>query len=216
MEKVERPVTLAGRHQALDGLPLLLAVTLEAVRQHCEASGRCHDVCLQLAVTSRQLRRARFEQKAVRVVGPKPPVQGSTQHGGGDGVAQARLRLDEPGRDASLSPVASDIGGYAPCVDDPDGWPERASTSEYVPVFSDSLGDVGADEQSADSTEVTRARNAIHRRVNVRCVTPRVLTASTSKSSSSPSRPSQRRSPRPKTIGTMTRCMESMSPAARN
>jgi hypothetical protein len=48
----------------------------------------------------------------------------------------------------------------------------------------------------------------IYRRVNVTCVTPvGVLTASTSKRSSSPSSPSQRRSPRPRTMGAMTMCM---------
>jgi hypothetical protein len=45
------------------------------------------------------------------------------------------------------------------------------------------------------------------RRVNVRCVTPLgVLTASTSKRSSSPSSPSQSRTPRPRTIGAITTC----------
>jgi hypothetical protein len=48
----------------------------------------------------------------------------------------------------------------------------------------------------------------IYRWVNVTCVTPLgVLTASTSKRSSSPSSPSQSRSPRPRTMGAITMCM---------
>ena len=48
----------------------------------------------------------------------------------------------------------------------------------------------------------------IYPRVNVRCVTPLgVLTASTSKRSSSPSSPSQSRSPRPRTMGAIPTCM---------
>jgi hypothetical protein len=51
-------------------------------------------------------------------------------------------------------------------------------------------------------------RAEIYRLVNVTWVTPvGVLTASTSKRSSSPSSPSQSRSPRPRTMGVITMCM---------
>ena len=62
-----------------------------------------------------------------------------------------------------------------------------------------------------DSTGNDRLRGrspAVSQRLNVTCVTPLgVLTASTSKRSSNPSRPSQSRSPRPRTIGVMTTCI---------
>ena len=56
-----------------------------------------------------------------------------------------------------------------------------------------------------------------YRRENVMCVMPLgLLTTSIAKRSSSPSRPSHSRTPRPRTIGAITMCMWSIRSAARN
>jgi hypothetical protein len=92
--------------------------------------------------------------------------------------------------------------------------PKPRSSTRYAPPDSPQ-GSVRTAKQPVSGPGPRRLKapseaqvSQIYRWVNVTCVTPLgVLTASTSKRSSSPSSPSQSRSPRPRTMGAITMCM---------